>query len=177
GGRVLGGRGGGGWSGGGVGVTSQLETCAAVGAATQAPPEQICPALQSESLPQAGAMQVPSSQTWPGLQSLELRQTATLGATAGGTPAANSKAGIAAQRRGGRERIWCFHGVVAFIMLLRDLPAKVAEDFAAMEAAIGGSLGVLQFEARRVLPRRVTVNKLNYYKIAIVGFEGTIRLC
>src|SRR5262249_57624234 len=90
GGRVLGGRGGGGWSGGGVGVTSQLETCAAVGAATQAPPEQICPALQSESLPQAGAMQVPSSQTWPGLQSLELRQTATLGATAGGAPAAHS---------------------------------------------------------------------------------------
>jgi len=59
------------------GVTWQLETDEAVGAATQAPPEQICPALQSELLPQAGATQVPSSQTWPELHWLELRQTVT----------------------------------------------------------------------------------------------------
>jgi hypothetical protein len=45
------------------GVTLQLVTDEAVGAATQAPPEQICPTLQSELLPQAGATQVPSSQT------------------------------------------------------------------------------------------------------------------
>jgi len=60
------------------GVTTQLATDEAVGGATQAPPEQICPALQSELLPQAGATQVPSSQTWPELQSLELRQTVTV---------------------------------------------------------------------------------------------------
>ena len=52
----------------------------------------------------------------------------------------------------------CFHrGFVAFIILLRDLPAKVAEDFAArggQESGVGG----LYFEARRVLPRRVAVN-------------------
>src|SRR5438067_11635511 len=59
------------------GVTSQLATDEAVGAATQAPPEQICPAPQSELLPQPGATQVPSSQTWPELQSLELKQTVT----------------------------------------------------------------------------------------------------
>src|SRR5438067_8028470 len=58
-------------------ITSQLATDAAVGAATQVPPEQICPLLQSELLPQPGATQVPSSQTWPELQSLELKQTVT----------------------------------------------------------------------------------------------------
>jgi hypothetical protein len=30
------------------------------------------------------------------------------------------------------ETNWCFHVFVAFIILLRDLPVKVAEDFAAM---------------------------------------------
>ena len=64
-------------TGAGFGVTSQLATDEAVGAATQAPPEQICPAPQSELLPQPGATQVPSSQTWPELQSLELKQTVT----------------------------------------------------------------------------------------------------
>src|SRR5262249_11706574 len=125
GGRVLGGRGGGGWSGGGVGVTSQLETCAAVGAATQAPPEQICPALQSESLPQAGAMQVPSSQTWPGLQSLELRQTATLGATAGGAPAAKWKMANCGQRSGGGERNCVFLGVLLLSCFYEICPPKL----------------------------------------------------
>src|SRR5262249_5348242 len=115
----------------------------------------------------------------------DLARAAVVGAKAnrdawrhgGGDPGCNEQTGDCCAEQREEETNWCFHGVVAFIMLLRDLPAKVAEDFSAMEAAIGGSLGVLQFEARRVLPRRVTVNKLNYYKIAIVGFEGTIRLC
>src|SRR5262245_44265959 len=108
-----------------LGVTSQLETCAAVGAATQAPPEQICPALQSESLPQAGAMQVPSSQTWPGLQSLELRQTATLGATAGVTPAAMSKLAIAAQSSVRRKRIGVFMGLLLSSCFYEICPPKL----------------------------------------------------
>src|SRR5258708_11660566 len=59
------------------GVTLQLATDEAVGAATQAPPEQICPTPQSELLPQAGATHVASSPTWPGLHLLGLRQTQT----------------------------------------------------------------------------------------------------
>src|SRR5262249_58747148 len=67
-----------------LGVTSQLETCAAVGAATQAPPEQICPALQSESLPQAGGRPGPGSQTRPRGAAVGLRETATAVAPAAG---------------------------------------------------------------------------------------------
>jgi hypothetical protein len=71
-------------------ITSQLATDAAVGAATQVPPEQICPLLQSELLPQPGATQVPSSQTWPELQSAAVKQLCALSAPAGVAPAAMS---------------------------------------------------------------------------------------
>src|SRR5205814_9135018 len=86
-------------------ITSQLATDAAVGAATQVPPEQICPLLQSELLPQPGATQVPSSQTWPELQSAAVKQLCALSAPAGVAPAAMSpqqKAAASAQRKGDR---------------------------------------------------------------------------
>src|SRR5262249_9834625 len=176
GGRVLGGRGGGGWSGGGVGVTSQLETCAAVGAATQAPPEQICPALQSESLPQAGAMQVPSSQTWPGLQSLELRQTATLGATAGGTPAAMSKMAISAQSRGRGERNGGFIGGLLLLSFFFGIcPPKFPKTLRKWRARIGGFWG-FNTESADNMTAPSRRQQLNYYKIASVSFAETIRL-
>src|SRR5437762_7504284 len=86
-------------------ITSQLATDATVGAATQVPPEQICPLLQSELLPQPGATQVPSSQTWPELQSAAVKQLCALSAPAGVAPAAMSpqqKAAASAQRKGDR---------------------------------------------------------------------------
>jgi hypothetical protein len=51
-----------------------------------------------------------------------------------------------------------------FIIFLQDLPAKVAEDFAAMGACKNrGFLGGLALKARRVSPRRVAVNEILQY--------------
>src|SRR5260221_5064641 len=70
------------------GVTLQLATDEAVGAATQLPPEQICPTPQSELLPQAGATQMPSSQTRPQLHCAAVKQVCAPSAPAGGSPTA-----------------------------------------------------------------------------------------
>jgi hypothetical protein len=47
------------------------------------------------------------------------------------------------------ETNWCFHLFVAFIILVGDLPVKVAEDFAAIGERRGSASA--RFEARRIL--------------------------
>src|SRR5438046_9112744 len=109
-------------------ITSQLATDAAVGAATQVPPEQICPLLQSELLPQPGATQRLASPTWPGLQSLELKQTVTPWPTVAAKASVTTAAVVAAAATMIRINPSVFIGVWRKLNFLaldrRDVSAK-----------------------------------------------------
>jgi hypothetical protein len=54
-------------------------------------------------------------------------------------------------QQGEEETNWCFHLFVAIMILVGDLPVKVAEDFAAMRARIRVYLGVQHFNRKKTI--------------------------